>query len=335
MSLFKAMRAMLQPAVGCRRSEPSPRRRHPHRRAQRFHPHLEGLEGRALLSNLLVVSTASDAAGHSGTSLRDAVAQANVDAAAGQSDTITFDPSLAGATITLTQGQLELSGAGGGTITVDGSTLSNPIAISGNNASRVFLVDSGVHALLNDLVVTGGNGNSSVAANFGGGIYNSGVLTLTGDSIQNNNVTPPTGLNAGGGGIFNKGTLSVSSATITGNAVNYGSGGGIYNYNGTVTVNNTTISANTLVSGYGAGGAGGGIYSQNGTLTVSNSTFSYNNANGQNGSGGGIYTTYTGTVTNAMRASSGDMSSAMSIHASPERPFEEATKGTRVTLASR
>src|SRR5881392_3198162 len=38
-----------------------------------------------------------------------------------------------------------------------------------------------------------------------------------------------------------------------------------------------------------------------------------------------------GTATSAMRARSGDMSSAISTHASPERPFEKATKGTRVT----
>ena len=56
----------------------------------------------------LVVTTNSDAATHTGTSLRDALATANTDAAAGKSDTITFASSLAGQTITLTQGTLSL-----------------------------------------------------------------------------------------------------------------------------------------------------------------------------------------------------------------------------------
>src|SRR5438445_6035854 len=42
-----------------------------------------------------------------------------------------------------------------------------------------------------------------------------------------------------------------------------------------------------------------------------------------------------GTEASTMRARSGDIKSEMSIHASLERPFVEATKGTRVTLASR
>ena len=46
-------------------------------------------------------------------------------------DTITFDSSLGSKTITLTQGQLVLSGAGAGTITIDGSSPSTPLTISG------------------------------------------------------------------------------------------------------------------------------------------------------------------------------------------------------------
>jgi hypothetical protein len=91
----------------------------------------------------LLVNNGTDAHVPGETSLREAVAQANTDAVAGTSDTINFDPSLAGTTILLTQGQLEPSGAGTGTITIDASSLSNPVTISGNSATRVFLVDAG------------------------------------------------------------------------------------------------------------------------------------------------------------------------------------------------
>ena len=70
----------------------------------------------------LLVNNPTDTAVAAELSLRQAVAQANTDAAAGIADTIAFNPSLGSQTITLTQGQLELSGAGTGTITIDGSS---------------------------------------------------------------------------------------------------------------------------------------------------------------------------------------------------------------------
>jgi hypothetical protein len=83
----------------------------------------------------LVVNNVSDTPVDTETSLREAVAQADTDAAAGTSDTIQFDPSLSGETILLTQGQLELSGAGTGTITIDGSGLSAPVTLTTNGTA--------------------------------------------------------------------------------------------------------------------------------------------------------------------------------------------------------
>ena len=80
----------------------------------------------------LLVSNPLDTAVAAELSLRQAVAQANLDAAAGTSDTIAFDASLGSQTITLTQGQLELNGAGTGTITIDGSSSSSPLTINGD-----------------------------------------------------------------------------------------------------------------------------------------------------------------------------------------------------------
>jgi hypothetical protein len=132
---------------------------------------------------------------------------------------------------------------------------------------------------------TGGDpglyGSSGVS--IGGGLYNSGTLTVTSSTLSSNS-------GGHGGGIFNFGTLTVSNSTLSGNSGNstygYGSnGGGIYNDSGTVTVSNSTLSGDTA-------GAGGGIANY-GTLTLSNSTLSGNSA----GPGGGIYTRGTRTVT--------------------------------------
>src|SRR5258708_671731 len=69
----------------------------------------ERLEDRTMLSTLFV-NNGTDAHVDNQLSLREAVAIANMDAAAGTSDAIAFDASLGSHTITLTQGQLELSG---------------------------------------------------------------------------------------------------------------------------------------------------------------------------------------------------------------------------------
>jgi hypothetical protein len=254
---------------------------------------------------VIYVTTASDVVSHTGTSLRDAIAQADTAAAAGSSALIAFDPSLAGATITLAQGQLELNGAGTGSITIDGTGLSSPLTISGNNASRVFLVDAGVHASFKGLTIQGGE----VSNNNGGGIYNNGTLWLDSDIIQNNNVnnaTLPTNSVVGGGGIYNNSILTLTNDTLSGNSATSsnvtgsGFGGAIYN-NGTLTVsadtltgnsateggaifNNKTLSlSNATLFGNDAGVAGGGIVNVQ-ALTASNDTISGNSA----GKGGGI-----------------------------------------------
>jgi hypothetical protein len=217
----------------------------------------------------LMVTTTSDASVHSGESLRDAITTANADAADGISDTILFDPSLNGETITLVQGVLDLSGAGSGIIAIEGY---GQITVSGGGASGVFEVDSGVSALLDGLTIQDG------VSTDGGGINNAGSLTLiestiTGDTASGN-----------GGGVYNDGSLTVNGSTISGNSA-YGSGGGIYG-SGTMNLSDCTISDNTagaIVGGVGSSD-GGGVCSD-GTLVVSDSSVSANNA----WSGGGIF----------------------------------------------
>ena len=210
----------------------------------------------------LVVNNPTDAPLANETSLREAIVQANTDAAAGISDTITFDASLGSTTIKLTQGPLELSGAGTGTITIDGSSPSTPIALSAAG-SRVFLIDSGVSAVITNLSMAGGNGGATP----GGDILNAGTLTVSNAIVSGGNASS-------GGGIENQGELTLSNVTLTGNSA--ANSGGAVDSPGTLTVNDSTLTSNR------AGGDGGAI-STDGTLTVNNSTFTNNDGNDAGG----------------------------------------------------
>ena len=184
--------------------------------------------------------------------------------------TITFAEELTG-TILLTRGELVIDRAlaidGGGRITIDADQKSRGIMVGTDT------VDAPV--ILNGLTIQNGNTDYS-----GGGIFNSGTLTITNSTISGNTASS-------GGGIFNYGTLTVTNSTISGNTAS-DFGGGIYS-EGTLTVTNSTVSGNT------ASYYGGGIYNS-GTLMITNSTISGNTASS---SGGGIYSYGTLTVTNS------------------------------------
>ena len=267
---------------------------HPSRRRQ--HPStvdlvVENLESRLTPSTFTVldsndalqmpanIGTNNPMDTNNSTSLRSAIAAANVDAANGISDTINFASSLNGATITLTHAQLELK-AGSGTTMIDGG---GQITVSGNNAFTVLEVDCGAKVIVTGLTVTAGNGsifNRGFQATLGGGIYNSGTLTVNSSTLFGN----LAGVCGVGGGIYNDGTLTVISSTLSGNSSDE-EGGGIYN-SGTLTVKSSTLSGSSVFC------QGAGIYNS-GTLTVTSSTLSGNSSDEE---GGGIYNSGTLTV---------------------------------------
>jgi CSLREA domain-containing protein len=190
--------------------------------------------------------------------LRAAIEEAN--ALAGD-DTINF-----AVTGTITLGGTQLTIDSNLTITGPGA---DQLTISGNDASRVFDINSGT-VTISGLTITDGN------AAGGGGIYNyvTGDLTLNNCTVSGNKAT------GAGGGIYNYyGDLTLNNCTVSGNKAT-GVGGGIYNFYGDLTLNNCTVSGNT------AGGDGGGIrnyyYSD---VTLNNCTVSGNEANDN---GGGI-----------------------------------------------
>ncbi|MCB0048644.1 MAG: hypothetical protein KDE24_03745, partial [Caldilinea sp.] len=192
------------------------------------------------------------------------------------------------ATITLTSGVAL-------TLTKD-VTIAGPgadkVAVSGNAATRVFVVNSGVRAAIDGLTIRDGK---ITGFTNGAGILNSGVLTVTNSVLAANNTQNE------GGGIYNIGTLTVLSNTFADNAAFRGAG--IYN-SGSLVVAGTgferndgssegggihnTGTTNVIESAFVAnrGYMGGGVFSS-GTFTATNSSFR-NNSNSGNGGGIGI-----------------------------------------------
>jgi hypothetical protein len=265
----------------------------------RCRPRLEALEGRLAPAVLTVNSTADNTTDTSVLTLREAIAIVNTSPAlsslsqsiqnqisgglhAGKTDTIQFDPTKVTAPITLGSGQLELSlPSSTAAVTIDGGAAG--VTVDGNKASRIFRVDGGVTAALNDLTIS--NGNAGIYN--GGGISNAGTLTVSNCTLSGNSAGT-------GGGIDNDGTLTVSNCTLSGNSIYQASaGGGIANA-GTLTVSNCTLSGNSAAAG------GGGI-GNSGTATVSNCTLSGNS--GPQG-GGGMENDGTLTLNNTIVANS-------------------------------
>jgi predicted outer membrane repeat protein len=244
-------------------------------------------------------------------SLRDAIASANADSyPASAYDTIQFDSPLAGGTINLAM-------VGDTTVGPSALTITRPIHIDGSTAPgltiarssepetpafRIFAVSTSGDLTLEDLAISGGQDDSGYG---GGGLYNNGTLTLTGDTFIGNSADY-------GGGFYNdnNGTATLTDDSFTGNSASY-DGGGLINY-GAATLTNVAFTSNSATYGGGldnesggtatvsgssftsnfAGSDGGGL-SNFGTATVSGSSFTSNSAGS---AGGGIFTD-SGTLT--------------------------------------
>ena len=152
------------------------------------------------------------------------------------SDTITFDSSIAGQTITLSS-QLTINK----NLAIDGT--GQNITISGNNAVRVFEVTAGT-VTFDSLIIANGNTSNSTGSS-GGGIFNSNGNVTVLNSTFDNNVA-----NNSGGAIRNEQTLTVKNSTFNSNSASW-AGGGISN-EAILTVKNSTFSGNTSGGGNGS-----------------------------------------------------------------------------------
>jgi hypothetical protein len=263
-----------------RHAKPSGNRRRPPTR-----PAVEQLEARAVPATTFTVTNLAPS--DSG-SLRQAVLGANATPGA---DTITFQPGLGGP-ITLT-GPLDITDS----VTIQGPG-SGVITVSGNDASRIFVIDDGATGAINvgisGLTLTTGNAGTNgdggaievadealtlsgvvVTGNTanmgsGGGIHlgTAGRLTLEDSTVSGNQASR-------GGGISSSGVVVVRNSTISGNRAN--ASGGIFSSGpgNLVRVENSTVSDNKATSD-----SGGGISVLSGMLQVRNSTISGNSAAG-------------------------------------------------------
>lgn len=215
-----------------------------------------------------------------GTSLREAIEAANQ--AAGD-DTITFSPDVVGPMFLNTplpalSSNITIIGPGANVVSVE--RVASDEEGRGGSDFRIFTVDVGATVNISGLTISNGKETS------GGGILNSGMLTVTACAISGNNAGSGGGLfnqsgatlqvidstissNPSGGGVGNSGTLTVTNSTISGNTTS-GNGGGISS-SGSSTVNNSTIAGNT------AGGSGGGV-SNSGTLNLNSTIVARNSA---------------------------------------------------------
>ena len=177
-------------------------------------------------------------------------------------------------TVVLANGELTISKS----LSIIGKG-ANLTTISGNNASRVFLIpQSYLFVTISGLTVANGNGNGSGSSN-GGGLNNlsTGVVNLTNCAFTNNAAS--TGY---GGGLEDSspggGSLNITGCTFSGNVAV--EGGAIKIQSNAVIVTNTTISGNT------GNRYGGGIANFSGTLTLTSSTITGNTTTGAGSAGG-------------------------------------------------
>ena len=188
-------------------------------------------------------------------------------AAATKGETIIFAPALDGTTITLTSGQLIISGL---EVTIDASSLPSGLSISGNNASRVLAITGTSNVTLRSLTIRGG---SAINQNGGGVFVADGNVQMLDCNVRECFAS----YNGGGVSLGFGVTATLERCRIVGNtSSNLGFGGGLF-----VGGASYTLIRNCAVSG-NSNPLGGGI-------AVSNSSPLIRNCTIQGNSGGGMY----------------------------------------------
>jgi len=233
---------------------------------------LAALEARTVPTQFIVTNTDDSGAG----SLRQAVLNAN---AAVGTDEVIFDPTVFSSpqTITLSSGSIPIS-TGALTVTGPGP---DQLTVSGNNASRIFVV-SGPGATISGLTMTSGRPDSSFLGN-GGAIYaNASPLVVQNSTFLGNDT-----LEDGGAIYVRDANLTVDECIFKGNHADE-FGGAVVVYNSsfspkTVTIQRSSFFDNTIHYFDGGGLAVEGRL----TVTVENSAF-FRNTTGFNGVGGAI-----------------------------------------------
>src|SRR2546426_3114431 len=163
-------------------------------------------------------------------------------------------------------------------VTITGAGADRTI-LDGNGIDRIFDIElptSRVAIVVAIAALTIRNGNSGPGALAdGGGLYNSGTLTLRNVVVANNTTAA-----ASGGGFTSINDITLTDCVVSGNTTAI-YGGGIDNF-GTATLENVTVSGN--MSGLGGGIANDDVSA---VAALTNVTIADNSASP--GSGGGFY----------------------------------------------
>lgn len=192
-------------------------------------------------------------------SLREAIALAE------DNQTITFDSSLSGGSIILSQGELLIDNS----LNINGLGAKN-LTIDGNKESRIFQIDDGnadsqSEVSISGLTIKNGRADDGSQPDInGGGFLNRENLSIADSALVGNNA-------GNGGAVYNTGKLQFENSLVeqTGNGT-----GPIYNDGGIASIINSTF-ANNNVPGISA------IVNENGSeLTLANSTIADNSGLG-------------------------------------------------------
>ncbi len=227
----------------------------------------------------------------------------------------------AGTEVVLIDKSVTLSGGWNATFT---SQIGMSI-IDGESARRGVTVNSGVSVMMGYFTIQNGNVTGG-----GGGIHNSGTLTVANSVISNNNAGSGVGagihnaasgivnlnnsiINQNGSDqicfiIDNLGTLTMNNSVVKDNntTTRFCFPLIIMNSSGTMTLNNSTVANNSgfglynyatlVVNNSTISGNAGGIYNWDGVLTMNNATIMANISSETN-TAGGIFSGGTGVVT--------------------------------------
>ena len=158
-------------------------------------------------------------------------------------------------------------------ITLHGSGTARTLGLSSSQKGYLFTVEQYVTLTLKDITLQGISDNNTAlikVKQFGNLVLESGA-NISG----NTNTTTSDSLNSGGGVFLYDGTITINGGEISGNSSSY-SGGGIGVFMGGITLNSGKISNNTAAS------YGGGVY---GNITVNGGEISGNTGR----AGGGVY----------------------------------------------
>lgn len=219
---------------------------------------------------------------------------------------------------TLDQNTVE--GSGGGIYTVNsGVTLTNSTVSSNSSYSGS---GGGIYLSGGTLNITGSTifDNSTGAATDGGGVYGTETdITIIDSTFDYNRST-----GSGGGLKQSLGSLTVRGSTFSDNSALFGDGGGISSGAITTRIINSTLSGNT------ADQDGGGIFFSNpvgfDSAIITNSTIASNNAV----AGGGLYAKFdTITLNNTLIADNSASSTGNDVYAVVDGSYSliEATDG--------